>query len=365
MKTAKSIAQKIAAGANIAVILGMLLVGYSDRISPASHQLAAVIGLTFPFFILLNLLFLVFWVIVRPMKTIIPIAGFLLCYSPIWTYSPLNVSKEAPAEAIKIISYNVFSFAEWKDTDSPSEIIDYLKEQDADIVCLQECGLTWDRRAAFKERMSPQYKHFSNAITASGGDEIIVCSKFPITGKDTIKYESQTNHSVVFRLNIHGDSVLLVANHLESIRLSQEEKQNFNTMAAGKMDKQSARAESRMLISKIGEASARRAPQADTVAKYVDEHKGQSILLCGDFNDSPISYTRRVIANGLTDCYAAAGKGPGISYNSNKMYVRIDYIMCSSGWTPYNCHVDNTIKASDHYPIVCQLKKEKITTEQQ
>lgn len=359
MKKARSIAQKAVAGANIATILVMLLVGYSDRISPVGHPLAAVIGLAFPFFIILNLLFLVFWVIVKSVRTVIPIAGFLLCYSPIRTYSPLNVGKEAPADAIKMISYNVFSFAEWKDTGSPSEIIDYLKGQDADIVCLQECGLSGEKRAELKKRMSPQYKHFDNAITAKGGDEIAVFSKFPIIGKDTIEYESQTNHSVVFRLNIQGDTVILVANHLESTRLSQEEKQSFNTMAAGKMDKQTARTESQMLISKLGAASARRAPQAEAVAEYVDRHEGQSILLCGDFNDSPISYTRRVIAKNLTDCYAAAGNGPGISYNSNRMYVRIDYIMCSSDWIPYDCHIDNAIKASDHYPIVCHLKRDK------
>lgn len=363
MKTTRLIVQKVVAGANVATILIMLLIGFSDRISPTAHPLIAVVGLTFPFFIILNLLFLVFWVFVKPLKTIIPIAGFMLCYSPIRTYSPLNIRQEVPSDAIKVISYNVLSFNEWGDKDEPSAIIDYLKEQDADIVCLQECDLPYDKQEKFNAEMSPLYKHIDYTQAASGGDRILICSKFPIIGKDTIEYVSQTNHSIVYRLNIKNDTVLFIANHLESIKLTAEEKHNFNTMVVGKMDKQTARAESQMLVSKLANASKRRAPQADAVARYIDDHKGQSILLCGDFNDSPISYTRHTIAKNLTDCYVATGNGPGISYNNNKIYVRIDNIMCSSDWTPYTCRVDNNIKASDHYPIVCQLKREKKTKE--
>lgn len=361
MKKTKLFVQKIIVGANVATIFIMLLVGFSDRISPATHPLIAVVGLTFPFFIVLNLLFLIFWVIVKPIKTIIPIAGFLVCFVPIRIYSPLNMSQEVPADAIKLISYNVLSFAEWSDENEPSAIIDYLKEQDADIVCLQECDINYKKQDVFNKEMSTLYKYIERSQSASGGDKMIVCSKFPIIGRDTIRYESSSNHSMAYKLNMHGDTVLFIVNHLESTKLTAEEKQNFNTMVVGKMDKQTARTESHLLVSKIAKVAARRAPQADSIAKYIDEHKEQSILLCGDFNDNPISYTRRTIAKKLTDCYVATGNGPGISYNSSKMYVRIDNIMCSSDWTPCHCYVDNSIKASDHYPIVCQLKLNKET----
>ena len=84
-----------------------------------------------------------------------------------------------------------------------------------------------------------------------------------------------------------------------------------------------------------------------------------SIILTGDFNDSPISYVRHRLASVLTDCYVASANGPGISYHYNAFYVRIDNIMCSSHWKPYACRVDNTVKASDHYPIICSLERKK------
>ena len=80
------------------------------------------------------------------------------------------------------------------------------------------------------------------------------------------------------------------------------------------------------------------------------------MIVCGDFNDTPLSYTHRVISNGLIDCFVETGNGPGVSYNRSKMYVRIDNILCTPDFKPYACKVDDSIKNSDHYPIMCWLK---------
>ena len=112
-----------------------------------------------------------------------------------------------------------------------------------------------------------------------------------------------------------------------------------------------------MLVVKLGEATRKRALQAEAVADYIRQHRDMSIILCGDFNDGPISYTHRTIAKGLTDCYVASGNGPGISYHHAGFFVRIDNMMCSDDWEPYECKIDRKISSSDHYPIVCYLKK--------
>ena len=104
--------------------------------------------------------------------------------------------------------------------------------------------------------------------------------------------------------------------------------------------------------------SVRRAPQAEAVARYVRKYLDRKVpvILCGDFNDSPLSYTHRTIARELTDCYVASGNGPGISYHKSGMYFRIDHIFCSDDFEPYGAKVDNSVTASDHYPICCWLK---------
>ena len=117
-----------------------------------------------------------------------------------------------------------------------------------------------------------------------------------------------------------------------------------------------ARQESKRLLVTLSESATKRAPQIDAVCRYIDEHRQYPILLCGDFNDNPISYSRHRIAERLTDCFVTTGKGLGLSYNQKGFPFRIDHIFCSDDLTPYQCHVDAKIDASDHYPIICSFK---------
>lgn len=357
IKNVKKAVVRIVATANVVAILAMLAVGFSDRINPAEHPILATIGLSMPFFILLNVAFVIVWIVLKPTRLYIPLLGFVLCYQPVRTYSPLNISHEVPDSALKIITYNVYNFGMWQDETQPCEIAEYLVNADADIVCLQEFTCDAYRRRVFCERMADTYPYSDTATTAGGKAEMAIYSKHPIIGKEAIKYESVTNLSAAFRLSVGGDTLTVVVNHLESIGLSPEEKSRVGAMVTGSVDRDTLEMESKWLVEKIGSKSAVRAPQADAVAEYLDNHSGESIILVGDFNDSPISYVHRTIAKRLTDCYVASGNGPGISYNRKPFLVRIDNVMCSDHWQPLRCEVDNRILASDHYPVVCWMRR--------
>ena len=51
----KRLTVQLVAGANVATVILMFLVGYSDRINPVSHPILATVGLIFPVFLVLNL----------------------------------------------------------------------------------------------------------------------------------------------------------------------------------------------------------------------------------------------------------------------------------------------------------------------
>lgn len=346
------------AGANVSTILAMIAIGYSDRVNPAAHPLIANVGLLFPVFLVANVAFLVFWLIVKKRMALLPLAGLLAGFAPIRTYTPLNIRASAPEGAIKVMSYNVYNFTTWDDPDQPSEILMYIARQKPDILCLEEGAVSGFRREKRDSVMSATFAYHESQARAGGGDEINLYSRFPIVGKEPIHYESKNNNSAAFFVETApGDTTIVVVNHFETTGLSPEDKSAFKAMMKGDMRTRRAEQESRRLWHKLGEASAKRAPQAEAVARYVDRHRGQSMILVGDFNDSPISYVHRILADRLTDCYVASGNGPGISYHYNAFYVRIDNIMCSDHWMPYDCKVDNSITASDHYPIYCWLKR--------
>ena len=116
------------------------------------------------------------------------------------------------------------------------------------------------------------------------------------------------------------------------------------------------RSKSCLIASIMRWLAAKRAPQAEAVNEYIESHRQYPIIVCGDFNDSPISYSRRTIAQGLHDCFEETGKGIGLSYNQKGFFVRIDHILCSDHFEPQKCEIDSEMDASDHYPMLCWVK---------
>lgn len=346
------------AGANVASIVILWLIGYSDRLNPEDYPMLSNIGLLFPVFLLINFFFLLFWLVFKKRYALIPFLGFLACYIPVRKYMPLNVDTEVPNGAIKVLSYNTLGFGEGQmDEDGVNPVVRYIRQQDADIVCLQEAGMSEPVREQVDSILRPKYISYEITVHPNGGNSMVLLCKFPLLSKEVIDYPSEANFSVAYRLKIGKDTVLLVSNHLESTGLTLEERSKFKNLIKGKLETQTAEKTSKLLIVKLAESTKKRAPEAKAVADYIKHQKEKSVILCGDFNDGPISYAHRTIAEGLTDCYITSGNGPGISYHKGGFFVRIDNMMCSDDWKPYNCKIDDKIAASDHYPIVCYLKK--------
>lgn len=162
--------------------------------------------------------------------------------------------------------------------------------------------------------------------------------------------------SCAFKLRVHHRDIIVVNNHLETTGLSLDDKEQFQQLIKGELGGRSVTRTSKWLINHLGRQTKKRAPEADAVARYIAYHRGVPMIVCGDFNDTPLSYAHRTISKGLVDCYVESGNGPGISYHESRIYVRIDNILCTPDFKPYACKVDNSIKNSDHYPIMCWLK---------
>lgn len=356
----KKFTVNMVAGANVATAILMLMVGFTDYVNPSTHPLLATLGLAFPAFLLANLGFLFFWLLFCRRMVWIPIMGFIVAYAPVRTYIPFNAPRDTPLGAIKVMSYNVQAFngVGSSDEDAAGEIFDYLQATRPDIVCLQEGFDSWRH---VKERLDTLFAHNDSVLLGTNGyrNSLCIFTKYPILRKERIPYASKydANASMAYYLDINGRTVLVINNHFESNRLTESDKQKYKDILKGTVQGDTAKKDSKLIIFKLTEAAHRRCSQADAVHAYIEKHKGRyPVIVCGDFNDNPISYTHRVVAKGLTDCYVSTANGLGLSYNQKGFYVRIDNMLCSDKLEPYNCHVDNTIKASDHYPIVCWMK---------
>lgn len=344
--------------ANVPVLLFLLLSAYSDRINPASYPTLAISGLFFPVALAATVVLLAVWLLLYWRGTLLPIAALLLSLPAIHRYMPLSRSQEIPDGAIKVMTYNVLMFAPWElDDKKQNPIVDYILEQDADIVCLQESSPVEAGDKWVMERLATGYPYHRTLKTA-GGEWMTTYSKFPILSTENITLSSANSLAMACVLDVSGEEVAVVNCHLQSVGLSIEEKGDFRRMVENQMNDDEAKTATRSLLRKLRSATVTRAVEAREIAAAVAHHreKGRSIILCGDFNDSPISYTHRTIADGLTDCYVATGNGPGYTYQQNGMHVRIDNILCSNDWIPAAAIVDKKVDTSDHFPMVCWLK---------
>ena len=359
MPILKNILLSVLTGASVMVAAATVAVAYSDRLDPIAHPVLACAGMVFPIFLVANLVVLLLWLMVKWRRVWIPIAAFVLAFPSIRIFMPLHTSSEAPEGCIKVLSYNVAAYGgNYRYNQAMDTIFGYLKQQKADIVCFQE-----DMTVKFNpvEHFPELYPYNDTVHVTPPGYPLInavgIHSRFPIIRRERISYESLANGSVAFFLQIGADTVIVVNNHLESTHLSTDDRQRYKAMMRGDMDRASTKEETRLILDKLSKAMAQRAEQAKAVSRYIEQHRGYPLIVCGDFNDTPISYVRRTIAQGLTDCYVDTGNGLGLSYNQRGFNFRIDHIMCSSHFKPYNCYVDDKMDASDHYPIICWLER--------
>ena len=291
IKQLKAFTVRLIAGANVATVLVMLLVGYSDRLNPADHPLLSTLGMTLPVFLLINLAFLFFWLVFKWRMVWISVLGLVLAYVPISIYMPLNSSQDIPEGALKIISYNVCAYGgNYKYEQGFEKVRDYLAEEKPDIVCIQEDIDTWRRYVFLHYEKNFAYNDTMVITnTPQSYNALGIHSKYPIIRRERIDYPSMANGSVAWWLKVGDDTLIVVNNHFESCHLNKDDRAQYLQMIKGKMPRDSVREESKLLLVKLAEANAKRSGQIRTVRQYALDHGQYPVIVCGDFNDSPIS----------------------------------------------------------------------------
>ena len=335
---------------NIICIMAMNICAYSSYLPPQTYPNWSYLGLLFPVFLVPNILFILFWLVFKRVFVFIPLAGILLCAWAVRAYYPINITDDVPDNAIKFMSYNVMTFGDdqnvaWNDRD----IIKYIKRSGADIVCLQEVGGL--KGAIDNGSLVMEEYPYQTAISKKG---IACLSKYPILSDTNITYPSEGNSSYAFEILIGTDTVLVVNNHFESYRLSSTDKESYKDLIK-KPEEVNVGKSYDSLTDKLVAANAIRGPQVDSVAAFIEKSHHKYVIACGDFNESPISYSHHRLTQILDDAYTRSGNGPGLSYNRHGMYFRLDHILISENIETYKTVVDSSVDYSDHYPIYCMF----------
>lgn len=325
---------------NLIVALALLLSYLLPYVSPKTFPLLSVLSLTVPILILVNLVFLVFWIVRLNKKAILSLVVLILGLSHVTSlYKLKGKSIEDYNNSISLFSYNVHSFNRFKWITSdviPKDISALVKEQNPDIFCAQEFYNNPDINFS-------QYKHTYQDFNNDNGElALVIYSKYPIINKGSLRFKKTANNVIFADVVIKKDTVRIYNVHLQSHRINP----NTNELA---------KADSQKLLKRIQISFEKQQEQAQQLIAHMETSPYKNLVM-GDFNNTAYSYVyNQVKSQGLQDTFKVAGKGFGKTFEFELFPVRIDFILVHQDYEVLE--FKNFYKElSDHYPIYTRIR---------
>ncbi len=323
---------------------------FSSYFEPDKLGNFVLVQYAFPYLWALNALMAVLYLIFNPdWKIVFPVLAAILTYNG--AVSVFNISSaDIPSDkSIKVLTYNVH----YMSLASVDSIGEFIKTQDADIVCMQEADLNCYNKIKNWLTAYPYFlDHKVKKPSSKSGDKQLLLSKYPVKVKSVgVDVESYLQ---CVEISIDGKPVTLFNCHLASIGLVSDEINVFDPSQLPEQNKGNVKKQLSTTRSKMTDAYHRRQEQATYVAKAIESVK-TPLLICGDFNDTPISYTYYIMRKrNMKDSFVEAGNGWGDTYNGNLPPIRIDYILHSEDMKAI-VYKEHDVDFSDHFPVSATL----------
>ncbi|MGB7786471.1 MAG: endonuclease/exonuclease/phosphatase family protein [Salinimicrobium sp.] len=307
-------------------------------IPPHTFALLSVFSLGVPFLIIVNLIFLLFWLFRLKKQLWLSFIALLLGLNHVTSVYEISTSEDFDLgdNVFKVLSYNVRQFNQYgwnkNDKDIPKKIADFVELENPDLVCMQEY---FKGEKTIAARFPHRYIKIKEQNDEFG---LAIFSKFPIIDQGSLDFPTSSNNNAIFADIIKDEDTIRVVNvHLQSFGV----KPNLD-----KLEKQ----HSKKVFLGMGQTFVRQEKQMDIVIELIKKSP-YPVLVMGDFNNTAYSYIYREIkSEGLFDAYKEAGNGFGQTYDFRFFPLRIDFILAAE--TLEVLSFDNyKVPFSDHYPV--------------
>lgn len=335
-----------------------LLIAYlTPHVAPSTFGSLTIVGIFAPILYIGVVICLLCWIIMGRWK-IVGVVSLLLIpglfhISDFYNVIYMRQVEQKPSRgSFTLMSYNVRGFR----NDSSSRAVDnhvaYFESQElADIVCFQEYALDIPNveriDSLFKAR---QKRLYVKDVVESGEVVLRTYSRFPIIGSGSLSGEGRGTSLWVDVIVGKNDTLRVFNNHLHSMNISSEDSSDIEQ---GRILNDGDRMQS--IVDRIAKNSSIRAEYVDTLRTIVERSPYRNII-CGDFNDTPMSYVYGELIDGYVDAFEQCGGGYGYTFRPMRGTLRIDYILFSPELEAESYVADQSNELSDHLPITARLK---------
>ncbi len=306
-------------------------------IPPGTFALLSVFSLAVPFLILVNVIFLLYWLFRLKRHVLLSLIVLLIGFNHLTSIYEVS-SSEITAEGkrtLKVMSYNVRQFNQygWSgDLEIPEKISHFIEEQNPDVLGMQEY---YRGEMTIANTFPHKYIKLKENNAEFG---LSIFSKYPIINSGSLDFPTPSNNNAVFADIVKEKDTLRVINvHLQSFSV----KPNMQ-----KLEQE----HSKKVFLGMGQTFVRQQQQMEIVLNLVEKSPYRVILL-GDFNNTAYSYVYREFkSKGLNDTYKEAGNGFGRTFDFKFFPLRIDFILADESLQviSFNTH---DVPYSDHFPV--------------
>lgn len=351
----------------LTLIVGLLLTGamLAMYISPEKFWPLAFLGLGYFPIMLAYLFFMLIWLFMRRRIFYGMLILLALGFSAHLRHFSLGSLRKADAgdkPVYTIMQYNVQGFDAYNKEGKykyREQIIANIAEQHPDILCMEEFNTYTNHKreksnlemvmAATGLKNYYYFKAFENPKTTRSFG-LVIMTNFPIVDTGRLNYLSLSdlNSTIYADLLIEGDTVRVFASHMQSSQLSHYDLEFIEASNEAETDFDADR-----ITNKLKMSFALRAQEADTVAAHIKKSP-HPMISCGDFNDTPVSYTYHMMSHGMEDAFLKRGFGIGATY-APFPFIRIDYLLFKDDAFNIIDYYHVKEGSSDHYPCVAKF----------
>lgn len=261
------------------------------------------------------------------------------------------VEQKPSSRSFTLMSYNVRGFRNDNSNRAVDGYVEYFSGADvADIVCFQEYALDMPCVERVDSLFNAYHgKVYRRDVVETGDVVLRTYSRYPIIASGAISGEGRGTSQWV-DIVIKNDTLRIFNNHLYTMNISSEDSSDIER---GRILQDGERM--RSIVERIAKNSSVRADFVDTLSMVIDNTPYRRVI-CGDFNDTPMSYVYSTLKQNHVDAFEECGRGYGYTFRPMYGTLRIDYILHSPELETESYVAGDDVLLSDHLPISARIK---------